>query len=346
MKKLPIETYQELLKTIKSRIRESQYQALKKVNQELIQLYWDMGKMIHERQSEKSWGKTIVETLAKDLQAEFPGTQGFSARNLYNMREFYLGYQDQPNLQALTAKIGWTHNLIILKKISNHHERQFYIEQAATHGWSYRVLDHQIDLKTYQKLKLTQSNFKETLPEDLEKRISVSVKDEYTFDFLGLQEEHSERELEEGILKKINLFLQEMGGVFAYIGNQYKITIEDEEYFIDLLLYHRKLQCLVAIELKIGIFKPEYAGKMQFYLSALNDTNRLPHEKPAIGIILCKSKKRMIVEYALKDARQPMAVGTYTISPSLPKALEKDLPTPEQLESVLKGVLSDEFNEN
>ena len=239
------------------------------------------------------------------------------------------------------AKIGWSHNLLILNKIHNPDERLFYIEQTANLGWSYRVLDHQIDLKFYQKARSSQSNFHETLPQGTHPQANLTLKDEYTFDFLDLQEAHSEHELEQRILTRINHFLQEMGGVFAFVGNQYKLTIEEDDFFIDLLLFHRKLQCLVAIELKIGAFKPEYVGKMQFYLNVLNDTQRLPHENPAIGIILCKNKKRTIVEYALKDTHQPMAVATYTVSATLPDSLKKDLPTPEQIQTILTGEDSD-----
>lgn len=331
------EDYRNLLIEVKQRIRSAQYEALKAVNKELIALYWDIGQMIVKRQQGASWGKSVVEQLAKDLQAEFPGISGFSSRNIWRMRDFYLTYHTQEKLTPLVAEIGWTHNLVILEKCKDDLEREFYIRMTRKFGWTKNVLTHQIENKTYEKTLLNQTNF-DQIPEAIRNQVKLAVKDEYTFDFLELSEQHSERQLEQAILARVEPFLQEMGGIFAFIGSQYRLEIDDEEYFIDLVLYHRRLKCLVAIELKIGKFLPEYVSKMQFYLAALDDLVKLPDENPAIGIILCKSKNKTIVEYALKESNKPIGVATYQILSTVPQELKTQLPAPEQVAKLLEGI--------
>lgn len=323
---------------IKQRIRSAQYEALKAVNREMINLYWDIGQIIVTQQQEAGWGKSVVEQLAKDLQAEFPGISGFSTRNIWRMRDFYLSYHSKEILPPLVAEIGWTHNIVILEKCKDDLEREFYIKMTRKFGWTKNVLIHQIENKTYAKTLRNQTNFDQTVPAEVRNQLKLAVKDEYTFDFLELADEHSERQLEEAILTRVEPFLQEMGGIFAFIGSQYRLEIADEEYFIDILLYHRRLKCLVAIELKIGKFLPEYVGKMQFYLAVLDDTVKLPDENPSIGIILCKSKQRTIVEYALKESNKPIGVGTYQVVSTLPQEFKNQLPNPEQVAKLLEGV--------
>ncbi|NOQ37528.1 DUF1016 family protein [archaeon] len=327
--------YEFLLGEIKERIRSAQYEALKSVNKELIALYWDIGKMITKRQEGETWGKSIVEQLSKDLQREFPGMKGFSERNLWRMRDFYLTYQKLP---PLVAEIGWTHNTIIIERCKNSLEREFYIRMTRKFGWSKNVLTIKIESKTYEKTMLNQTNFNDTLPENIKNQAKLAVKDEYIFDFLELREQHSEKELEKAAIVKIERFLLEMGGVFAFIGSQYKITAGSEEYFIDLLLYHRMLKCLVAIELKIGKFKPEHVGKMQFYLALLDDTIKMENENPSIGIILCKSKDKTIVEYALKESNRPIGIAEYRIIQDLPEELKGKLPEPKDIAKLLKDL--------
>ena len=322
---------------VQQRIRAAQYDALKAVNREMINLYWDIGKMIVTRQQNVNWGKSVVEQLAKDLQAEFPGISGFSTRNIWRMRDFYLTYHSQEILPPMVAEIGWTHNVVILEKCKDDLEREFYIKMTRKFGWTKNVLIHQIENQTYQKTLLNQTNFNKTVPTEIRNQLKLAVKDEYTFDFLELADEHGERQLEQAILTRVEPFLQEMGGLFAFIGSQYRLEVDDEEYFIDILLYHRRLKCLVAIELKIGKFLPEYVGKMQFYLSVLDNTVKLPDENPSIGIILCKSKQRTIVEYALKDSNKPIGVATYQIVSQLPQELKNQLPDPEQIAKLLEG---------
>ena len=322
---------------VKQRIRSAQYEALKAVNREMINLYWDIGQMIFIKQQNYNWGKSVVEQLSKDLQTEFPGISGFSARNIWNMRSFYVTYSQNEKLQPLVAEIGWTHNIVILEKCKDDLEREFYMKMTRKFGWTKNVLIHQIENQTYEKTLLNQTNFDQNISSEIRNQLKLAVKDEYTFDFLELADEHSERQLEQAILAKVKPFLQEMGGIFTFVDSQYRLEVDDEEYFIDILLYHRRLKCLVAIELKIGKILPEYVGKMQFYLSVLDDKVKLPDENPSIGIILCKSKQRTIVEYALKDSNKPIGVATYQIVSQLPQELKNQLPDPEQVAKLLEG---------
>jgi predicted nuclease of restriction endonuclease-like (RecB) superfamily len=330
--------YQELLIEVKERIRSAQYTALKAVNHELISLYWDIGRLIVDRQQTAGWGKSVVEQLAQDIQSEFPGISGFSVRNLWNMRNFYLTYSQDAKLQPLVAEIGWTHNLVILEKCKDELEREFYLRMTRKFGWTKNVLIHQIENQTYQKTLLNQTNFDNTLTTEITQQAKLAIKDEYTFDFLELSDAHSERQLEQAILSRVEPFLQEMGGMFTFIGSQYRLTVAGQEYFLDLLLYHRHLKCLIAIELKVGEFLPEYVGKMQFYLAVLDDTVRLPEENPSIGIILCKTKDRTIVEYALRESNKPIGVTTYQIVSTLPQEFQGQLPDPTQIAQLLAGI--------
>ncbi|MBU0952594.1 MAG: DUF1016 family protein [Elusimicrobia bacterium] len=329
--KIQTNEYVNLLKDVKQRIRSAQYEALKAVNKELINLYWDIGRMIVSRQSDDTWGKSIVKKLAVDLQQEFTGIQGFSTQNLWRMRQFYLVYKSNTKLSPLVREIGWTHNVIILMHCKDPLEREFYIRMTKRMGWTKNVLIHQIENQSYEKTLLNQTNFNKALPEKIKNQAKLAVKDEYTFDFLELSEEHSEMELERALIAKINKFLVEMGGMFSFMGNQFRLEVDGDEFFIDILLYHRRLKCLVAIELKVGKFLPEHVGKMQFYLAALDSKVREKGENPSIGIILCKDKKHTIVEYALKESNKPIAVAKYRMTPTLPKNLQKELPAPEQI---------------
>lgn len=316
---------------ITARIRSAQYEALKAVNKEMIALYWEVGKRITEQQTALGWGKSVVENLSRDIQKEFPGIQGFGVRNMWDMARFYAEYQSNEILQPLVAEISWSKHIVILTKCKETQQRQFYILATKKYGWTKDVLINKIEAKTYENYLLGQSNFDKTLPDSIKNQAILALKDEYTFDLVGLAEEHSEYELEQAIIKNIRAFLMEFGTDFSFIGNQYRLEVDGKEYFIDLLLYNRRLQAMIAIELKIGEFQPEYKGKMEFYLNILNDTVKLPHENPAIGIIICKSKSRMIVEYALKSSNMPIGVATYSLSSELPEAYKKLLPTSEEI---------------
>lgn len=326
---------------IKEKVRSAQYEAMKAVNTQLINLYWEIGRSISEKQQE-SWGKAIVPTLSKELQAEFPGVGGFSTTNLWLMAQFYTEYQSVEFLQPLVGEISWTKHTVILNKCKDNQERQFYILATKKFGWTKDLLIHQIENKSFEKYLLNQTNFDNTLPTTVKNQAILAVKDHYNFELLGLADEHSERELEEALVKNIRRFLLEMGYNFAFLGNQYRLEVEGNEYFIDLLLYHRQLRCLVAIELKIGEFMPEYKGKMEFYLSVLNDKIKLPEENDAIGIIICKSKKRTIVEYSLKSSSLPIGVATYNLTNELPEQYQKMLPTPQQISDRIIGLLTNQ----
>lgn len=330
--------YGRLLTEIKDRVRVAQYEALRAVNRELVALYWDIGRLIVERQGQQKWGKAIVENLAADLQSEFPGLLGFSAQNLWYMRQFYLEYHGQERLQPLVGEISWAKHLVVMAKCKDPLEREFYIRMTRKFGWSKNVLIHQIENQSYEKTVLGQTNFDKALAPAQRTQAKLAVKDEYTFDFLGLGDEYAERELERALVARIEVFLRAMGGLFAFVGSQFRLELDGKEYFIDLLLFHRRLRCLVAVELKVGEFEPEFVGKMQFYLAALDDRAREEGENPSIGIILCKEKRRTIVEYALRDARKPIGVATYRIVRRLPRELQGQLPSPEQIGKLLEGL--------
>ena len=320
----------EFIIEIKNKIRNAQYEALKAINTQLIQLYWELGKAIAEKQTE-GWGKAIVPTLSKELQKEFPNIGGFSTTNLWYMVQFYTQYNEDANLQPLVGEISWSKHLVIMSKCKDSQERQFYTLATKKFGWTKDVLIHHVENKTFEKYLLNQTNFDRVLPENIAKQAYLAIKDSYTFDFLDLADEYSESELEQALLNNIRGFLLEMGTNFTFVGSQYRIYVNEKMYKIDLLLFHRQLQSLIAVDLKIGEFEPEHKGKTEFYLSVLNDTVKLPHENPAIGIIICKSKDRTIVEYSLKTATLPIGVATYNTTNVLPNEYKSFLPSAEEI---------------
>ena len=330
--------YTTLLTDVKDRIRSAQYAAMRVVNRELIALYWDIGRMIVQRQQGESWGRAIIENLAQDLQGEFPGIKGFSVANLWRMKGIYENYSENEKLAHLVREIAWGHNIVIMERCKDPLQREFYIRMTRRMGWSRNVLIHQIENQTYEKTFIGQNNFDDALPEPIRDQAKLALKDEYLFDFLELGEEHSERELERAILARVEQFLRAMGGMFAFIGSQYRLEAGNKEYFIDLLLFHRRFRCLVAVELKVGEFAPEHAGKMQFYLTILDEKVREDGENPAIGIILCKSKDKTTVEYALRNAAKPIGVAEYHILPTLPQELQGLLPAPEDIAGLMEDL--------
>jgi predicted nuclease of restriction endonuclease-like (RecB) superfamily len=334
--------YKIFFEEIKEQIRKSQYEALKLVNKELIDLYWTIGKMIVEKQEKQGWGKSIVEVLSEDLQKEFPGVQGYSSVNLWRMRKFCLEYKDVTKLSPLVREIGWSHNTVIIDKCKEALEREYYIKMTKQFGWTKAVLIHQIENKNYEKFLMNQTNFDKTIAADYRDQAKLAIKDEYSFDFLEMSEDYRERELELGLLKNIRKFLMEMGSDFAFMGNQYRMVVEDDEFFIDLLLYHRRLRSMIAIDLKVVKFKPEFIGQMQFYLTALDEQIKEDHENPSIGIIICKEKNRTVVEYALKDVNKPIGVATYTIKDSLPESMKNYLPSAEEIAERLESFFDEE----
>lgn len=339
MNKIDQTTYKNFVEEIKEKVYQSQYQALKSVNKELIKLYWEIGESIIDKQEQYGWGKSIVESLAKELQKEFPGVKGFSRSNLWRMRNFFTEYQSNVKLAPLVREIGWSHNMVVMEKCKDDLEREFYIKMTKKYGWSKNVLIHQVEGKSYERFLLNQTNFDKSLEEKYKHQAKLAVKDSYSFDFLEMSEDYSEREMELGLIKNVRSFLLEMGGDFTFIGNQYRLEVGGDEFYIDLLLYHRKLQSLVAIELKTTKFKPEHAGQMQFYLTVLDDTVKTENENPSIGIIICKDKNRTVVEYALKESNTPIGIANYTISEKLPKNLKELLPTSKEIAESLGKLL-------
>lgn len=336
MDKMEIIGYAPLVNDIKELIHKKQYHVLQIMNEETINLYWEIGEEIYRQQEENGWGKSIVQVVSKELQKEFPGAKGYSAANLWRMRNFYLSYRGSEKLAPLVREISWSNNVVIMEKCKDDLQREFYIQMTKRYGWTKRILTNFIEAQTYEKYLLNQTNFDMTLPEERRIRAKLAIKDEYTFDFAELSPEYSEHELEMQLVNNIRAFLIEMGGDFAFIGNQYHLVVGSRDLYIDLLLFHRRLRSLVAIELKIGEFEAEYAGKMQLYLTALDEQVKLSDENPSIGIIICKSKDKTYVEYALKQSNVPIGVATYQLSNSLPENMKSMLPEPEEIAKRLK----------
>lgn len=331
MGELKVNVYEPLLDEIKELIYKKQYRVIKSINAETINLYWEIGEEIYRQQEEKGWGKSIVNVLSKELQKEFPGAKGYSAANLWRMRNFYLQYCKSEKLAPLVREISWSNKIIIMEKCKDDLQREFYIKMVKQYGWTKRILTNFIEIETYEKYLLNQTNFDLTLPLERRAQAKLAVKDEYTFDFAELTPEYSEHELEIELVNNIRAFLIEMGGDFTFVGNQYHVKAGERDLYIDLLLFHRRLRSLVAIELKIGEFEAEYAGKMQLYLTALDETIKLEEENPSVGIIICKSKDKTYVEYALKQSAAPIGVATYSLSNDLPEDMKELLPEPQEI---------------
>lgn len=338
MEMIKDDRYKSFLCDITKRIRSTQYEAMRAVNTEMMNLYWQIGKELSEKQS-LGWGKSVVETLSKDIQKEFPGIKGFGSRNLWYMVQFYSEYQSNEFLQPLVAEISWAKHLAIMTKCKDVQERRFYILATKKFGWTKDLLINEIDLKAYEKYLFGQSNYEDVLPESVKKQAVLAIKDDYFVGYENLGSEHSEYELEQSLIHNIQQFLAEFGPDVMYAGNQYRLEVAGKEYFVDIMLYHRRLRCFVAIELKIGEFEPEYKGKMEFYLNVINDTIKLSDENPAIGIIICKSKDRTIVEYALKSSNMPIGVATYSLSSNLPEDYVDMLPETSAIEAKISRLI-------
>lgn len=330
--------YQHFLAEVSTDIRQTRIRVAGAANRELIQLYWRLGKGIAQKQAELGWGKSVVEQLASDLQKTFQGRSGFSVRNLWHMRQFYLEYQEDEDLQQLVAEVPWGQNLAILSKVKDRDARLYYLKATTEMAWSRNVLVNQIEAQAYERHRLApkQHNFEKALPVHLAEQADQAMKDVYMLDILGVEKPVLEAELEAVMVNKIKDVMLELGYGFAFIGNQYRIVANDKAYFIDLLFSNRRLNALVAFELKLGQFKPEYAGKMNFYLNLLDDYVREAHENPSIGIILCKERDHFEVEYALRGIDKPVGVSGYQLSKTLPPELYNKLPDPKLLEEQIR----------
>lgn len=327
--------YPKLLESLKARIRQAQVRAALSVNRELVLLYWHIGREILQRQEQEGWGAKVIDRLAQDLRREFPDMKGFSPRNLKYMRAFAEAWPSEQIVQQVVAQIPWGHNVRLLDDVKDPTERLWYVQQTLEHGWSRNVLVHQIESKLYQRQGKAITNFERTLPAPQSDLARSLLKDPYVFDFLSLGPQAQERDLERALVERLRDFLLELGKGFAFVGRQYHLEVGGEDFYLDLLFYQLRLRCFVVIELKIGEFKPEDAGKMNFYLSAVDDLLRQPEDRPSIGLILCKSQNRVIAEYALRDMSKPMGVATYRVTKALPAELQENLPSIEELEKEL-----------
>ena len=328
--------YGSFLKEVKARIRAAQVKAALAVNSELVLLYWRLGRDILFRQKKEGWGAQVIDRLAADLRAAFPEMQGFSPRNLKYMRAFAAAWTDESIVQAPLAQLTWYHNLTLLEKVDRPGPRLWYARQAIEHGWSRNVLLVQIESGLHRRAGKALTNFAATLPSPRSDLAQQTLKDPYIFDFLTLGPDAQERDIERGLIGQLRDFLLELGVGFAFVGSQVHLEVGGEDFYLDLLFYHLKLRCFVVIELKSGAFKPEYAGKMNFYLSAVDDLLRHPDDQPSIGIILCKSKNAVVAEYTLRDTRKPIGISGFRVTERLPANLQKSLPTIQELEDELK----------
>ena len=329
--------YADWLADLKARIHSAQQRASLAVNRELVLLYWQIGRDILTRQAEQGWGAKVIDRLAHDLRTAFPDMKGFSPRNLKYMRAFAEAWPDQEFVQAVLAQLPWYHQLALLDKLGTAEERQWYAAQAIKHNWSRNILVMQIETRLMERQGKMLTNFEQRLPKPQSDLARESLKDPYRFDFLGLTDEAQEREVESALVRHVTQFLLELGAGFAFVGRQVLIDVGGDEFFIDLLFYHLKLRCYVVIELKGGKFKPEHMGQLGFYLTAVDRQVKAKEDNPTIGLLLCKSKNKVVAEYALSDNSQPMGIAEYKLLESLPEPLQTNLPSIEQIESELKG---------
>jgi len=358
----PLFHYTDLLASVKQRIRQGQARAVLAANAELIALYWDVGRMIHERQRQEGWGAGVIPRLARDIRNELPEVKGFSERNIGRMIAFYRTYSEDTEflpqpvakietpekvpqpvaqmdfraiLQRLAAKIPWGHNILLLEKVKDLSARLWYMQQVVEHGYARETLTSMIKSRAHERHGKTVSNFSDRLPSDQSALVVQALKDPYIFDFLTLEEPFHERELETELVRHLEKFLLELGQGFAFVGRQYRVEVGEEDYYIDLLFYHLKLRCFVVIELKKGSFKAEYAGKMNFYCNVVDDCLRHHGDNPTIGLILCQDRKTVLAEYALRGIDKPIGISEYELTRTLPESLKSALPSIEDIEREL-----------
>lgn len=365
--------YRKFIEELKARVTAARISAARHVNRDLILLYWDIGRGIVEKQQILGWGESVVEMVSADLRRAFPGARGFSANNVWLMRQFFSEYsiaefleqavqemrgqghlfleqavQDKAGdeflsqfVREMLAPIPWGHHVEIVKKVKAPAARLYYLRAAAQFGWSRNVLLNQIKARAYERAVTEKKthNFPAVLPEYFAEQAEETLKSSYSLEFLGIKREVKERELEDRLIEQLQNFILELGYGFCFVGRQYRLTLGKKEYFVDLLFYHRFLKALVAFELKVGPFEPEYAGKMDFYLNLLNDKERGADDQPSIGVILCAEKDDIEVEYALRTKANPIGVATYELQSKLPAEMKGKLPSARQLRAVVRSVL-------
>lgn len=334
-----IASYNDILENLKNTIRQSRYKAMVAVNSEMILLYWKIGNTILSQQNEQGWGSKIIENLSSDLSSEFPEMKGFSSRNLKYMRKFAELYSDFQFVQQVVAQIPWNQNVTLMDKIQEEEKRVWYINKSIELGWSRSVLTHQIELDLYERQAITDkkiNNFSQTLPAQQAVLANQLMKDPYVFDFLNLGEEKQERDIENALVGNIRDFLLELGAGFAFVGQQYHLEVGGEDFYIDLLFYHLKLRCYVVIELKAKEFKPQDIGQLNFYSAVIDDTLKHDTDAPTIGLLLCKSKNKIVAEYSTRNLSSALGISEYAITKELSEELQKVLPSIEEIEKGLK----------
>ncbi len=332
---LPPAGYADWLADLKTRIHTAQQRATLAVNRELVLLYWHIGRDILTRQADQGWGAKVIERLAQDLRSAFPEMKGFSRANLMYMRAFAQAWPDADTVQQAVGQLPWGHNLVLLTRLKDPLQRLAYAQSALAHGWSRNVLNIHIETRLLERTGTATTNFDARLPKPYSDLARESLKDPYRFDFLGLTEEAQEREIETALVRHVTDFLLKLGAGFAFVGRQVLLEVGGEDFFIGLLFYHLKLRCYVVIELKGGPFKPEHLGQLGFYLTAVDRQMKAEHDSPTIGLLLCKSRNKVVAEYALGDKSQPMGIAEYKLAQSLPAEFETSLPSIEQIEREL-----------
>lgn len=334
---MDISKYKQIFENIKIEVAKSQYKAMQAINKELIYMYWNIGKIIL---TNSKWGNKFIDNLSIDLKLEFPNINGFSIRNLKNMKKFAEEYPDFEFVQSITAQITWTHNVLLLDKIKDIEIRKWYINETVKNGWSVNLLEMQINSKLYERQAIAEkvTNFESTLPDIQSDLAKQTMKDPYLFDFISLKGKVREIEIEEAIVNKIKDVLVELGKGFAFVGEQYKITVSEKDYFIDLLFYHLKLKCYIVVELKARDFEPTDAGQLNFYLSAIDDLVKDKSDNPSIGLLLCKKKDNFTAEYALRNISSPIGVSEYKLLEDIPEYLQAQLPKAEEIELHIRNI--------
>jgi predicted nuclease of restriction endonuclease-like (RecB) superfamily len=333
--------YFQFLDGLKQRIRSAQIRAALAVNQEMILLYWQIGRDILQRQKEEGWGTKVIDRIARDLKQAFPEMKGFSPRNIKYMRALAEAYPDEQIVLRLIAQIPWGHNQSLLNKLDQLDQRLWYAQKAIENGWNRNTLELQIKSDLFSRQGGALTNFDFTLPESQSDLAQSLLKSEYNLEFLELKEKAHERELEQALVNHMQRFLLELGVGFSFMGHQYRLEVEGDEFFVDLLFYHVRLRCYVVIELKTTEFKPEYSGQINFYVSVIDDQLKHPDDQPTIGIVLCRSRKQAIVRYALRGMSQPIGVSTYELGKALPESMQESLPSVEQLQIEIESVAAD-----
>lgn len=329
------EEYISVANAIKKEIRAAQYRAAVMANTEMLLLYHEIGRMIN---AHKSWGNKFIENLSSDIRLAYPESKGYSVRNLKYMAKFAEVYPDRKFVQTVSAQIPWSHNIAIIEKVKDPDIRSWYIQKTAENGWSHDVLIHQIESGLYERQVLADkvSNFERRLPSPQSELAIQTMKDPYVFDFIPFREDMLERDIEQALVRDVTKLLLELGTGFAFLGNQYHLNVGGDDFYIDLLFYNLNLRCYVVIELKTGDFKPEYAGQLNFYLSAVDGILKKENDNPSIGLLLCKSKNDLVAEYSLKDISKPIGVSEYMVTRSLSGELEKQLPSVEDLQKRIR----------